>query len=604
MVALLPYELYELIIDELRYSFPDLKACPRRVHGIEKERMAFFLKKFTASFTHTFNLPEITSCVQGLSLESHIRDVMYSPPGLLPPPTLHSLPKGKAVIQPSIFSVDLPFQSPLRFLRTHWRLIDMLDKKQNSMNDIQMFELILDRSHSLEHLVIENYWQFHARRDILCSIAVHAPNLKTLCLSEFRWFPSFNHLILEDIFDEWLDKFVSTGVAPLQLDPMSAKDLCAALGGQFPELGKELVHLTVLNLNTSSFRLLPKTFPKLSELQLFDLTLHWSHVSTSLDLHINFEIERDSEPNLAELSEAFRISTVDSALDTFIKNRMNHASEIWVGDAAEVYKAGVPTEFRDRMPSLEGEEIPRMVVRVNGYKDVCLFCIQVIVRSTEETNGMLNNESEFNLYTTTNQRCIYLGSGFGPTITDARVRTGHVLRDFIIPFPIKKVQPWLNLNILGIRPSATAEEVRRAYKQRALETHPDKLEPGASSREKERAERSFREVHEAFVVLGDVEKRKAYDIRTHIPTSLSYQKASDEAKRRMEDRAEWQRQQQERRKASMAEIREKNRIATQNARERRFKAAEQATLVKNMVDELLQLTPEWEQRRLHVQQAS
>ncbi|KAF8825827.1 hypothetical protein HHX47_DHR6000763 [Lentinula edodes] len=156
--------------------------------------------------------------------------------------------------------------------------------------------------------------------------------------------------------------------------------------------------------------------------------------------------------------------------------------------------------------------------------------------------------------------------------------------------------------ILGIRPSATAEEVRRAYKQRALETHPDKLEPGASIKEKERAERSFREVHEAFVVLGDVEKRKAYDIRTHIPSSLSYQKASDEAKRRMEDRAEWQRQQQERRKASMAEIREQNRIAMQKARERRFKAAEQATLVKNMVDELLQLTPEWEQRRLHVQQ--
>ncbi|KAJ4474602.1 hypothetical protein C8J55DRAFT_562408 [Lentinula edodes] len=396
MVALLPYELYELIIDELRYSFPDLKACslvckawlprcryhlyrvirigPRRVHGIEKERMAFFLKKFTASFTHTFNLPEITSCVQGLSLESHIRDVMYSPPALMPPPTLHSLPKGKAVIQPSIFSVDLPFQSPLRFLRTHWRLIDMLDQQKNSMNDIQMFERILDRSHSLEHLVIENYWQFHARRDILCSIAVHAPNLKTLCLSEFRWFPSFNHLILEDIFEEWLVKFVSTGVAPLQLDrlclrnfsskgtnliqlvilpspclnlcslrylAMSAKDLCAALGGQFPELGKELVHLTVLNLNTSSFRLLSKTFPKLSELQLFvkdeyhllrfvqDLTFHWSHVSTSLDLHINFEIERDPEPNLAELSEAFSISTVDSALYTFIKNRMSNTSEVF-----------------------------------------------------------------------------------------------------------------------------------------------------------------------------------------------------------------------------------------------------------------------------------
>ncbi|KAJ3730048.1 DnaJ domain-containing protein [Lentinula guzmanii] len=158
--------------------------------------------------------------------------------------------------------------------------------------------------------------------------------------------------------------------------------------------------------------------------------------------------------------------------------------------------------------------------------------------------------------------------------------------------------------ILGIRPSATAEEVRRAYKQRALETHPDKLEPGASNVDKEHAERSFREVHDAFTILGDVEKRKAYDIRMYIPTSLSYQKASDEVKRKMEDRAEWQRQQQELRKANMAEIREQNRIAMEKARERRLKAVEQAALVQNMVDELSQLTPEWEQRKLHVQQVS
>ncbi|KAJ3771104.1 DnaJ-domain-containing protein [Lentinula raphanica] len=156
--------------------------------------------------------------------------------------------------------------------------------------------------------------------------------------------------------------------------------------------------------------------------------------------------------------------------------------------------------------------------------------------------------------------------------------------------------------ILGIRPSATAEEVRRAYKQKALETHPDKLEPGASNVEKERAERSFREVHDAFSVLSDPEKRHAYDVRMHIPHSVSYQKASDEVKRKMEDRAEWQRKQQELFKASMAEIREQNRIAMEQARERRLKAAEQAALVQNMVDELMHLTPEWEQRKLHVQQ--
>lgn len=72
----------------------------------------------------------------------------------------------------------------------------------------------------------------------------------------------------------------------------------------------------------------------------------------------------------------------------------------------------------------------------------------------------------------------------------------------------------------------------------------------------------------------------------------------------MEDRAQWQRQQQELHKAKMAEIREQNRIAMEKARERKLKAAEQAKMVKDMVDELLDLTPEWEQRKLKVQQVS
>jgi len=36
--------------------------------------------------------------------------------------------------------------------------------------------------------------------------------------------------------------------------------------------------------------------------------------------------------------------------------------------------------------------------------------------------------------------------------------------------------------------------VRKAYRKRALETHPDKLDPGASKEEKERAEDEFHKV--------------------------------------------------------------------------------------------------------------
>lgn len=65
--------------------------------------------------------------------------------------------------------------------------------------------------------------------------------------------------------------------------------------------------------------------------------------------------------------------------------------------------------------------------------------------------------------------------------------------------------------VLGIETSATEEEssclrylllncadqkglVRRGYKHKALETHPDKLSPGATQEEKEAAEERFRQV--------------------------------------------------------------------------------------------------------------
>ncbi|KAJ3996309.1 hypothetical protein F5050DRAFT_132940 [Lentinula boryana] len=306
MVVILPNELHELIIDELSYSFPELKSCslvckawlprsryhlyrvarigPRRVHGIEKERMPFFVRNFEASFAHTFGLPEINSCVQGLSLEYHIRDIFYNPPYLTLSPTLHELPRGKAVMRPKSSFIDLPFRR-LTFIRAHWKLIDMLLGYTDVMNDIRLFEQILDRTHTLEHLVVESFCHFHMRRDILRSIAVHAPKLKILCLSEFRWFPSFSQLILEDIFDEWMIDFVSMNIPPLQLDrlclrnfsskgtniiqlvilpspcldlralrylAMPAKDLLTALTSErFPDLGRELIHLTITNLNIS-----------------------------------------------------------------------------------------------------------------------------------------------------------------------------------------------------------------------------------------------------------------------------------------------------------------------------------------------------------------
>lgn len=59
--------------------------------------------------------------------------------------------------------------------------------------------------------------------------------------------------------------------------------------------------------------------------------------------------------------------------------------------------------------------------------------------------------------------------------------------------------------ILGVSPEATEEEIRLAYRRLALRYHPDR-NPGDPS-----AEEKFKEVNEAYGVLGDPRKRAEYD---------------------------------------------------------------------------------------------
>ncbi|KAH9995471.1 hypothetical protein BJV77DRAFT_1066205 [Russula vinacea] len=51
--------------------------------------------------------------------------------------------------------------------------------------------------------------------------------------------------------------------------------------------------------------------------------------------------------------------------------------------------------------------------------------------------------------------------------------------------------------ILGLTKDASSDDVRRAYKQKVLETHPDKLPPDSTEEEKDAAHEQFSKVHEA-----------------------------------------------------------------------------------------------------------
>src|SRR6185503_374640 len=68
--------------------------------------------------------------------------------------------------------------------------------------------------------------------------------------------------------------------------------------------------------------------------------------------------------------------------------------------------------------------------------------------------------------------------------------------------------------ILGVERSASEDDIKKAYRKLARKFHPD------VSKEKN-AEEKFKEVSEAYEVLRDAEKRKAYD------TMGSYQPGQD-----------------------------------------------------------------------------
>jgi len=62
--------------------------------------------------------------------------------------------------------------------------------------------------------------------------------------------------------------------------------------------------------------------------------------------------------------------------------------------------------------------------------------------------------------------------------------------------------------ILGVKKSASKDEIKDAYRTLALKYHPDRNKEAG-------AEDKFKEISEAYAVLSDEEKRQTYDQYGH-----------------------------------------------------------------------------------------
>lgn len=97
--------------------------------------------------------------------------------------------------------------------------------------------------------------------------------------------------------------------------------------------------------------------------------------------------------------------------------------------------------------------------------------------------------------------------------------------------------------VLGVGEDASQSEIKQAYRERALECHPDR----AAEDEKDAAKNEFLRVRKAFDVLSDPKRRAAYDANGKEPSGGSTTNGTVHARpRRQSFKEQWRAKQSQR----------------------------------------------------------
>ena len=72
--------------------------------------------------------------------------------------------------------------------------------------------------------------------------------------------------------------------------------------------------------------------------------------------------------------------------------------------------------------------------------------------------------------------------------------------------------------VLGVPKDADAATIKKAYRKLAMQFHPDRLSPGASEQDAAEQEARFKELKDAYHILGHAGRRQSYDEGLSIKT--------------------------------------------------------------------------------------